>query len=279
MLKHRVCVLKIFRLIHRDLMFIPKDMLIDVATNFPHEMCVAYMVVIMCDILLSLLYLSLIAQLPPVPEGDIYLFSTYLWWWLLLPILFSVPGTFVSFRALQFYQRVQSLDVSKTTEYILNENFNKMVNATWWLRKCFVAWNTITLVILMHPNIRNDIFLSAVWKLSVLCASWTALKKIIFAVFFNGLSHRSLWSIRYRITRLAPKWNLDASHANIGECCMVCHSSFQSKDVVRTLPCLCHQSKGRIYHKDCIDKWLIARYDFCPVCSHKVFEQTIHDIH
>jgi len=255
-------------------MFIPRDMLQDVATQFPHEMCAAYRIVLHCDLLLSVIYLGFVLNLPPLPEGEAKSFSYFLWLWMWQPLLFSIPGALTSFRALKFYENVRFVDHSKTTEYILNANRDKMVNYTWWLRRIFVAWNTVTLIFLMRPHVRNDQFLSACWALSVLCAFWTALEKILFAVFFNCLSRSSLWTLRYRISRMAPKWRLNLSSDDVvASECLVCHSTLESGAQVRRIPCLCHRSGGRVYHADCIDQWLRAIHDFCPVCSHKLFEK------
>lgn len=263
-------------------MFIPEDVLGDVAARFPYEICVAYCIVIIWDLLFSFLY---VAYMATISEGGPSLFCTFMWWWLLLPIVFSIPGIAASFRALQFYQTVRCAEQTKITEYILNENCVRTVRLTWALRKAFVAWNTVTLVLLMRPPISSadvneatDRFLSAVWQLSVGCAFWTALKKISFALWFNRLSRISRWC---PVGRIAPAWTLRSSskQQDLYQTCMVCLCPFFTpeelrskcaKAYVRTLPCQCLKDKGRTYHVACIDQWFKQRIPLsavCPVCN------------
>eukprot|EP00397_Hematodinium_sp_SG-2012_P007077 GEMP01007119.1.p1 GENE.GEMP01007119.1~~GEMP01007119.1.p1 ORF type:complete len:367 (+),score=56.21 GEMP01007119.1:191-1291(+) len=266
-------------------MFIPEDMLGDVAARFPYEMCAAYRIVVVWDLLFSFLYVVFMTTIPP---GETAVFCIFLWWWLWLPILFSIPGIFASFQALQFYEKVRCADLTKSTEYILNENCVRTVRLTWSLRKAFVAWNTTTLVLLMRPpvnNAENEAFLSAVWKLSVACAFWTALKKVLFALWFNRLSRNSQWSLP-RIQRVAPAWTLKSSMMlnSLDHTCMVCLTPFFMDEVqkkitreyVRTLPCKCLKNKGRTYHVMCIDLWFQRRNAtlssaVCPVCNADIF--------
>ena len=42
--------------------------------------------------------------------------------------------------------------------------------------------------------------------------------------------------------------------------CSICLTSYQQKDMLRTLPC------GHSFHKDCIDRWL-EQSTSCPFCK------------
>lgn len=268
-------------------MFIPEDVLADVTGRYPYDICAAYCVVIVWDLLFSIYYGGFMVQMPSGREGT--LFCTFLWWWLWLPVIFSVPGISASFRALQFYQQVRYAERSKITEYILNENCVRTVRLTWSLRKAFVAWNTITLVLLMRPPIddhMNEEFLSAVWKLSVACAFWTALKKVSFALWFMRLSRISSWCPSV-LEYIAPAWTLksDGMEDSMDNTCMVCLFPFFTPEeilkghvdaYVRTLPCQCLKKEGRTYHVSCIDQWFHRTRSLrCPVCNMNVEESPI----
>jgi len=269
-------------------MFIPEDVFVDVAARFPYDICAAYCVVIVWDTLFSALYVAFMASLP---SGGVT-FCTFLWWWLCLPVVFSVPGISASFRAMKFYQQVRDCEPSKLTEYILNENCVQTVRLTWTLRKGFVVWNTVTLVLLMRPPINdvlNEDFLAAVWTLSVTCAFWTALKKVCFALWFNRLSRISRGVCPGTIELIAPAWTLRFQSGrgeeadDLMDTCMVCLSPFFTSEEgngnetirVRTLPCHCLKNKGRTYHVTCIDQWFRRRpmSAACPVCNLNIVPQ------
>ena len=46
--------------------------------------------------------------------------------------------------------------------------------------------------------------------------------------------------------------------------CVICMEKYQINDEVKTLPCF------HIFHKDCIDQWLKAGNDSCPICKNKI---------
>ena len=49
-------------------------------------------------------------------------------------------------------------------------------------------------------------------------------------------------------------------------CCAICIDNFEAKDVVRHLTC-CH-----LYHKKCIDPWLMEK-GTCPQCKVDILKQ------
>ena len=50
--------------------------------------------------------------------------------------------------------------------------------------------------------------------------------------------------------------------------CIICMEKYEINDEVKTLPCF------HIFHKDCIDQWLRAGNDTCPICKNKVNHNT-----
>ena len=46
--------------------------------------------------------------------------------------------------------------------------------------------------------------------------------------------------------------------------CVICMEKYIIDDEVKTLPCF------HIFHKDCIDHWLKAGNDYCPICKNKI---------
>ena len=48
------------------------------------------------------------------------------------------------------------------------------------------------------------------------------------------------------------------------EKCVVCMEKYQINDDIKTLPCF------HIFHKECIEQWLKAGKDTCPICKNKV---------
>ena len=48
------------------------------------------------------------------------------------------------------------------------------------------------------------------------------------------------------------------------EKCVICMEKYKLDEEVETLPCF------HIFHKDCIDQWLKAGKDTCPICKNKV---------
>ena len=48
------------------------------------------------------------------------------------------------------------------------------------------------------------------------------------------------------------------------EKCVICMEKYKIDDEVKTLPCF------HIFHKDCIEQWLKAGKDTCPICKNKV---------
>ncbi|OMJ10700.1 RING-H2 finger protein ATL77 [Smittium culicis] len=55
--------------------------------------------------------------------------------------------------------------------------------------------------------------------------------------------------------------NKYSNSENIPEC-LICFDYIQLDDEVRKIPC------KHLFHKDCIDKWLTERSDFCPTCRY-----------
>ena len=48
------------------------------------------------------------------------------------------------------------------------------------------------------------------------------------------------------------------------ENCPICFTSFTKDDNIRNLVC------NHIFHKECIDKWLVDFENTCPVCKKKL---------
>ncbi|XP_065186489.1 E3 ubiquitin-protein ligase RNF149-like [Sycon ciliatum] len=76
---------------------------------------------------------------------------------------------------------------------------------------------------------------------------------------------------RERIDEL-PERTLDESIMDDEEyaTCVVCIDNLESGDTIRTLPC------NHVFHKDCIDRWLIARQT-CPLCKYNILSGTIEE--
>lgn len=54
---------------------------------------------------------------------------------------------------------------------------------------------------------------------------------------------------------------LDESQSDDPAVCAICLDEFQTKDLLRVLPC------DHEFHKECIDPWLKKRSKFCPICK------------
>ena len=48
------------------------------------------------------------------------------------------------------------------------------------------------------------------------------------------------------------------------EKCVICMEKYKINEDIKTLPCF------HIFHKDCIEQWLKAGKDTCPICKNKV---------
>lgn len=46
--------------------------------------------------------------------------------------------------------------------------------------------------------------------------------------------------------------------------CVICMEKYEINDEVKTLPCF------HLFHKDCIDQWIKAGNDSCPICKNKI---------
>ena len=72
------------------------------------------------------------------------------------------------------------------------------------------------------------------------------------------------WTAPARTTNKANEDNDDNDSNNVTqdeeEECSICLTSYQQKDMLRTLPC------GHSFHKDCIDRWL-EQSTSCPFCK------------
>ncbi|KAH7692578.1 Zinc finger RING/FYVE/PHD-type protein [Dioscorea alata] len=54
------------------------------------------------------------------------------------------------------------------------------------------------------------------------------------------------------------------------ESCSICLGEYQKEDEVRVLPQCKH-----LFHKACIDEWLLERSSFCPVCRTRVIPRRL----
>ena len=55
--------------------------------------------------------------------------------------------------------------------------------------------------------------------------------------------------------------NIDKKKCIFSENCSICYTDFQKNDFVRIMGC------KHIYHKDCIDQWLLRYENTCPICK------------
>ena len=57
-----------------------------------------------------------------------------------------------------------------------------------------------------------------------------------------------------------------------GEDCPICLDEMEAGSICRRLPCM------HIFHKDCVDEYLMSKFPGCPVCRMSIFvDQSGHD--
>ena len=72
-------------------------------------------------------------------------------------------------------------------------------------------------------------------------------------------------SDRALLLREIPVCVYPHSGLSTGNGCAICLEAFEREEEVRILPRCDH-----LYHKECIDEWLLERSVFCPVCRAQV---------
>ena len=96
----------------------------------------------------------------------------------------------------------------------------------------------------------------------------------IINVNFNFLNEDNNINNNEQIIRNLPSFKIDEKflvssqkgdnkNENF-EKCIICMEKYVLNDEVETLPCF------HIFHKDCIEHWLKAGKDTCPICKNKV---------
>lgn len=55
--------------------------------------------------------------------------------------------------------------------------------------------------------------------------------------------------------------NENSKHENNNDCCSICLSDFNQKDIVYNLPCT------HTYHSACLDPWFLSTAATCPLCN------------
>ncbi|KAK9144801.1 hypothetical protein Sjap_004704 [Stephania japonica] len=68
------------------------------------------------------------------------------------------------------------------------------------------------------------------------------------------------------IRRSSSSSSSSASNSATAADCAVCLSKFEQHDMLRLLPLCCHA-----FHACCIDTWLLANNQTCPLCRSKIF--------
>ena len=96
----------------------------------------------------------------------------------------------------------------------------------------------------------------------------------IINVNFNFLNEENMNNNNDEVIRNLPVFKIDEKFMESSqkednknenfEKCVICMEKYKLDEEVETLPCF------HIFHKDCIDQWLKAGKDTCPICKNKV---------
>lgn len=68
----------------------------------------------------------------------------------------------------------------------------------------------------------------------------------------------------YKQTKTQKSKSLPREITAIEDKCVICHDEFEASSSVRELTC------QHAFHTECIDKWLLSRQHYCPVCRKAV---------
>jgi Ring finger domain len=69
----------------------------------------------------------------------------------------------------------------------------------------------------------------------------------------------------HHLEDLCPNWKVTKQNISNEEC-SICLASYESSDILRTLPC-CHK-----FHRDCIDQWM-SQSTYCPMCKCLILQE------
>ena len=96
----------------------------------------------------------------------------------------------------------------------------------------------------------------------------------IINVNFNFLNEENMNNNNDEVIRNLPVFKIDEKFMESSqkednknenfEKCIICMEKYVLNDEVETLPCF------HIFHKECIEHWLKAGKDTCPICKNKV---------
>ncbi|XP_073111166.1 RING-H2 finger protein ATL80-like [Elaeis guineensis] len=64
--------------------------------------------------------------------------------------------------------------------------------------------------------------------------------------------------------------SFSAASSEEAESCAVCLAEYVAGEEVRVLP-----RCGHMFHKDCIDRWLLTSSSLCPICRDRVIERKV----
>ncbi|PAV85083.1 hypothetical protein WR25_04507 isoform A [Diploscapter pachys] len=95
--------------------------------------------------------------------------------------------------------------------------------------------------------------------ISLACLVFYYVQRFRYAHAKDRLQRRLFNAARKALTRI-PTRMLKSGDAELETDCAVCIDPYQTHDVVRTLPC------RHVYHKSCIDPWLLE-HRTCPMCK------------
>ncbi|KAL5752495.1 hypothetical protein ACOSQ2_023002 [Xanthoceras sorbifolium] len=68
----------------------------------------------------------------------------------------------------------------------------------------------------------------------------------------------------------AMPWPSSSTMSSESEICTICLDEYVQEDIVRVLPRCRH-----MFHKDCIDQWLLKRSFRCPICRDSTIVQSV----
>ena len=99
----------------------------------------------------------------------------------------------------------------------------------------------------------------------------TFLLCLTFIFMTNLLCYR----IMYKMAQLEPEYNdfeiKDTTHTTysklkgkVDDKCIICHEEYEETSKLRELHC------NHAFHAECIDRWLLSRQHYCPVCRETV---------
>lgn len=86
----------------------------------------------------------------------------------------------------------------------------------------------------------------------------------------RGECHRVVARLKTRTLREGDCHGTDSED---GSPCTICLDDFVPGDCVKELPC------GHMYHKACIDPWLLTKSSLCPLCKQNIMGANVMDMH